>query len=631
MFKRVTFILLGALTILALTGHPAMALLDTIAPPAPTLSSPPNGDTLGGHVFTFQWNPVTDPSGVTYHITVFDMSGAPIIWDVTDLTNTSIDLMLFMGNYGWTVSAIDGAGNVSPDSTTWYFQVLNVDTAPADMAVLWPIGADTGPPDVSITGPNGGETLTGGSDVAITWTGADDLTPSSQLNIGVYYSLDNGNSWSTITRTQTNSGSTVWSVPNVNSDQCLIRVLGRDHELKVGVDTSDSAISIVADPSLPLVTVASNSDGGQSDMNRSNFIRGESLIGGQYYTITWYALDDLTPTIDLIISIYFSSDGGSSWSTITSSTSNTGAYHWTAPDITSNQCLIKVTATDENGKTGLAVSDSVFTITQSSAAAWSSSGSTGTGGQITSGTSDSFVRIDSSNSNISLFTDCDVPTGSPKDFATSKAVAYEVNSVTGAADISVTFPTLPVDSVFYKVENGVWMELYPDNAWAGVSNVALTGNTLSFTITDNSDADSNPAPGTISDPIVVGSLAPVIAAAAGGGDGRCFIATAAWGSYLAPQVQVLRDFRDLHLLTNPAGRIFVGLYYQYSPPVANFIGRHEALRTAVRWGLTPVVYAIKYPAAGLACLLILLLSFFGVRRVRSQKTDPGKTGCLSAP
>ncbi len=69
----------------------------------------------------------------------------------------------------------------------------------------------------------------------------------------------------------------------------------------------------------------------------------------------------------------------------------------------------------------------------------------------------------------------------------------------------------------------------------------------------------------------------------------CFIATAAFGSPMQPQVELLRKFRNQVLLPSQWGRQFVKFYYQNSPPVAQFISENEFLRAAVRVALWPVI------------------------------------------
>jgi len=71
--------------------------------------------------------------------------------------------------------------------------------------------------------------------------------------------------------------------------------------------------------------------------------------------------------------------------------------------------------------------------------------------------------------------------------------------------------------------------------------------------------------------------------------GWCFIATAAYGTPMAEEIEILRQFRDEYLLTNPLGQALVGLYYRVSPPMAEFLTEHPSLKPIVRAGLVPAV------------------------------------------
>lgn len=100
--------------------------------------------------------------------------------------------------------------------------------------------------------------------------------------------------------------------------------------------------------------------------------------------------------------------------------------------------------------------------------------------------------------------------------------------------------------------------------------------------------------------------------ASGGGGGGCFIATAAYGSLMAPHVKILCEFRDRFLVPNRFGKSFVDFYYKYSPPAANFIAEHVNLRAMVRVSLVPVV-GISWIALKIGPgTTVLLVLFFGI-------------------
>jgi len=79
----------------------------------------------------------------------------------------------------------------------------------------------------------------------------------------------------------------------------------------------------------------------------------------------------------------------------------------------------------------------------------------------------------------------------------------------------------------------------------------------------------------------------------------CFIATAAYGTPEAEEIDILRGFRDVVLRPNRLGAKLVSLYYKASPPVAEFISQREALRAAVRLGFVDPIVAILNWSHGL--------------------------------
>ncbi len=89
----------------------------------------------------------------------------------------------------------------------------------------------------------------------------------------------------------------------------------------------------------------------------------------------------------------------------------------------------------------------------------------------------------------------------------------------------------------------------------------------------------------------------------------CFIATAAYGSLLNKHVVLLRTFRDVYLKGNSPGRIFISLYYRFSPAIAEGIAQNEFLKQVVRICLWPwVAFSYIMLHLAIAVKIVLLLS-----------------------
>jgi hypothetical protein len=176
--------------------------------------------------------------------------------------------------------------------------------------------------------------------------------------------------------------------------------------------------------------------------------------------------------------------------------------------------------------------------------------------------------------------------------------------------------------VFYKYDT--------INGWYDYSEHTTfndDGQSITLEVKDGGFGDSDGlANGIIVDPGGIASFGDDSYSSLGSNIVGCFIATAAFGSKFEKHVQLLRRFRDFFLMPNRIGRAFVKAYYKYSPPMADFIAGHDALRTTVRWCLAPLIAVswmlLHFGAAPTLLLMGLMFSgmfIIGYRKIRRHR------------
>ncbi|PKP00919.1 MAG: hypothetical protein CVU11_16775, partial [Bacteroidetes bacterium HGW-Bacteroidetes-6] len=302
-----------------------MSLIDqsdvnfTIAPAFIVLNQPNGGEVMTGcGTYNITWT----RGGTSSYFKLEYSTDNGTTWNII---NSNYYASGTSGSYSWNPV-------INMGSTSCLIRVSDANN-PATADTSTAVFTITPNTNIIVTSPNGGETLEIGDVHQITWVSAGTST-----QFRVYYSTNNGASWTNLV-SSTSYNYYNWTVPNIPSSQCLIRV--EDYNNSCIRDYSD-AVFTIAEPA-PSITV-------------TNPNTATTLYYNATTTITWTS----EFTTSSFVNIEYSTDNGTSWITIASPTEDDGAYSWTVPQTASTQCLVKVS--EYGNPTVYDVSNVNFTI-----------------------------------------------------------------------------------------------------------------------------------------------------------------------------------------------------------------------------------------------------------------------------
>ena len=224
---------------------------------------------------------------------------------------------------------------------------------------------------IELVSPNGGEVWYFGQTYLLEWN------YSGGGSVDIEVSSDGGRTWIGGFWAWPNDGSEPWD-PDWDihrpSDRVLVRVSASSDESIV--DTNDDYF-MASDHTLY--------------MKLTSPIGGEVLPPGSFHDIEWTTVSDADVTG---VDILYSSDGGATWTIIVADYPDLGVYRWHLPTEMSDQCRVKLVATDASPKTG-EVESGDFTIGLDPGA-WK---------HTYFGYVPEFIQVDPTNSNIAYLGD----------------------------------------------------------------------------------------------------------------------------------------------------------------------------------------------------------------------------------
>jgi len=292
--------------------------------------------------------------------------------------------------YFWRVRAV---ASDRSDSSHW---------SSADSFYIYE--ADNISPVVVVIAPNGGEQWHSGSVEDITWSASDNEGIAAYR---IDYSTDAGVNWLAIAEwTGGNPETYSWAIPDISSDQCLVKVSCRDFTGNTAFDSSDAMFLISNNLPLSVTVVSPNGRERWDEMSLQTITWSDSSSQMESFRIeysvnggdNWVPVCDWTtgdpqqydwqlpPTpsrrtrvriscrdqqgneatdnvgVDSFM-IEYTTDGGTSWVTVSEwASGNPGSFKWRVPNTLAGQCLLRTSCIDADGNAASDTSDNPFFI-----------------------------------------------------------------------------------------------------------------------------------------------------------------------------------------------------------------------------------------------------------------------------
>ena len=259
-----------------------------------TITSPRAGDNLlSGRKYYITWNWTGTISQVNIQYSIDN--GATWNNIASNVTNN--------GSYEWTVP--------TANAESCFVKLTNAANPNAfDISEMFSILAQ----QITITSPVSEDTLLSGRKYYLTWR-----TKGSFSNANLSYSLDGGQTWTTIATNVTNNGYYEWNMPEIVSDAARIKIANSAQPLVF----ANSDTFTLAPPILEITSPA----------------LGNLWYTTRKYYVTWNQLGIIQQ-----VNLAYSSDGGGSWNQIIANQTNQGNYEWTIPTgIESQDARIRLT------------------------------------------------------------------------------------------------------------------------------------------------------------------------------------------------------------------------------------------------------------------------------------------------